>query len=183
MKGSEGIEYGTLGLHRIGKHSCHNKLKIIHCMSNPCTIKINEIVIGIVAQDVLFDISADETNANLEPGSRLSRICQHMLHQRSYYPLFPGSPNSNLNLKQMKHWRIPCSLDLLIAPSKLTAFARQVSDHTIAINPGHLCRETTGGQYAVIEIHPIKRDTLEDSAETSVLHKIKDRTIVEIKRV
>lgn len=147
-------------------------------------MKINEIVVGITSTDVVFDISADETGANLET-NRLQRITQHLLQQRSFYPLFPGSAASNLNLSRMSQWNIPCSLDLMILPSKQAPFARTVLDHTLTLNPGHLCRSTTGGTYAVIDIHPMKREILENAGgdDVEMFHNVPDRTKVEIKRI
>lgn len=158
-------------------------------MSNPSTIKVNEVVIGVTATDTLMHINTDETSANLEPGSRLFRIAQHLLQQRSFYPLFPppAAPTmqTNLDLKHMEQWRMPCQPDILIVPSKLTSFARPVLDSTVVINPGQLARGTTGGTYAVMDIHPIKRETLEGAGGSDVQmeHGVQDRVRVEIKRI
>ena len=102
IPGGEGFQAGTLGLRSI---QAGGKSRI-HCIPNPCTLKINEVVVGVTSTDALFHISSEETNANLEPGSRLRRISQHLLQQRSFYPLFPPPANmpANLDLKQMKHW-------------------------------------------------------------------------------
>ena len=186
IPGAEGVEIGTLGLHYIETVGRDNGPRRVHCVSNPCTLKINEIVIGVTATDALFDMSADETNANLEVGSRLARIAQHMLQQRSYYPLFPGSSKTNLDLKRMDQWKMPCAPDLLILPSKLTPFARSVLDNnTVVVNPGHLTRNTSGGTYAAMDIHPISRDTLENAGgdDVKLKHSVQDRTRVEIKRI
>jgi DNA polymerase alpha subunit B len=184
IPGGEGIESGTLGLHAFCDERNGIEFQRVHCCANPCTIKINEIVIGVTSTDVLFDISADETKANLET-NRLLRLSQHLLQQRSYYPLFPGSSNCNQNLKRMDQWIMPCSLDLLILPSKLSTFVHKVLDHTVTINPGHLCRNTTGGTYATIDIHPIQRDLLENGGgnDVEILHNVQDRTKIEVKRI
>ena len=187
IPGAEGVEVGTLGLHYIETVGRENGgPRRVHCVSNPCTLKINELVIGVTATDALFDISADETNSNLEVGSRLARISQHMLQQRSYYPLFPGPTKTNLDLKHMDQWKMPCAPDLLILPSKLTPFARSVLDNnTVVVNPGHLTRNTSGGTYAVMEIHPMARETLENAGgdDVKLKHNVQDRTRVEIKRI
>ena len=186
VPGGEGVELGTLGLYSIqaGRNDVRSRL---HCLSNPCTFKINEVVVGVASVDALFHISAEETNANLEPGSRLRRIAQHLLQQRSYYPLFPppASMPTNLDLKFMEHWQIPCQPDLMIVPSKLTPFVSAIMDNTVAINPGHLGKGTTGGTYAVLEIHPITRELLENAGgdDVQLPHAIQDRTRVEIKRI
>jgi len=186
IPGGEGIEAGSLGLHHIetvGRDSVGHRR--VHRVSNPCTLKINELVVGVTSTDVLFHIGADETNANLPPGSRLERISQHLIQQRSYYPLFPAAPMMNMDLKKMDQWKMPIRPDLLILPSKLTSFARTVLDSTVVVNPGHLSRDTVGGSYATMEVHPIKRETLENAGgdDVEMLHSAQERTIVEIKRI
>lgn len=189
LPNAEGVEFGTLGLQYVDQAGGAASHKRVHLVSNPCTLQINELVVGVTSTDTLFHISADETNGNLEPGSRLGRIAQHLLQQQSYYPLFPppASANmaTNLDLKHMEQWSMPCQPDLLIAPSKLTCFARTVLEDTVVVNPGQLTKGTTGGTYAIMEIHPLKRETLEAAAGTNVemKHSLQDRIRVEIKRI
>ena len=178
------VQLGTLGIGRINDDQ---KVTRVHCFSNPCTFKINEIVFGVTSTDVLFHMSAEETNSNLEPGSRLCRIAQHMLQQRSYYPLFPppSSCPTNLDLKRMENWHMPCMPDILIVPSRLSCLATSVLESTVFVNPGHLTRGTTGGTYGIMEIQPIKRETLDESGGDGVKlqHGVVDRINVEIKRI
>jgi DNA polymerase alpha subunit B len=185
LPGEQGIESGTLGLSRLQTNDAE-KPRRVHCLSNPCTFKVNETIFGVTSTDVLFHMSAEETNSFLEPGSRLRRISQHMLQQRSYYPLFPppASMPTNLDLKKMENWQIPCKPDVLIAPSKLTSFACPILDNTVVVNPGHLTKGTTGGTYAIMEIHPIKRETLDQAGDDVQLpHASNDRIHVEVKRI
>lgn len=189
IPGAEGIEVGSLGLVHVetaGSQEGNKKGRRVHCVSNPCTLKINEVVIGVSSTDALFHISTDEANANLEPGSRLARISQHMLQQRSYYPLFPAAPGTNLDLKRMQQWAMPALPDLLIVPSRLTSFARTVLDKsTVVVNPGRLVRDTTGGTYARLQVFPIERESLENagSDDVEVPHAIAERSRVEILRI
>jgi DNA polymerase alpha subunit B len=189
VPGADKVFIGSLGLHSIENANripgiAHPRR--IHCVSNPCTFKINEVVFGISSTDVLFHISADETNANLEIGTRMSRIAQHLLQQRSYYPLFPASSTTNLNLKYMDKWQMPCAPDVLILPSKLSPFCSGLLDNsTVVVNPGHLARSNMGGTYAVMDIYPIARDVLDNAGgdDVQLKHNIHDRTYIEIKRI
>jgi DNA polymerase alpha subunit B len=186
LPGAEGIESGTLGLQYVENAGREGKgPKRIHCVSNPCTLKINEVIVGITSTDILFHLSADETSANLEMGSRLARLSQHMLQQRSYYPLFPAAPNTNLNLKQMKYWSMPCQPDLLIIPSRLTSFARTVLGSTLVVNPGRLSQNTVGGSFALVDVHPMNRETLEIAGgeDVEVQHGVNERSRVEIRKI
>jgi DNA polymerase alpha subunit B len=154
-------------------------------VSNPCTLKINELTIGVTSSDVLFHISSDECNANLPPGTRMTRIAQHLIQQRSYYPLFPAAKGASLDLGKANQWEMPCQPDILIVPSKLASFAKPVLDRTIVVNPGELTKNTSGGTYATIDVHPMKRETLEDAVEADMemLSGIQDRVRVDIKRI
>jgi DNA polymerase alpha subunit B len=156
----------------------------VHCLPNPCTFQINELVFGVTATDILFHLSMEETNANLPPGSRLRHIAQHLIQQQSYYPLFPPNKSVNLDLKQNKGWKMPCRPDLLIVPSRLSPFCSPVLESTLVLNPGQLTKGTTGGTYATMEIQPIARDAWDDAVDDVELpHNIHDRVLVEIKRI
>jgi DNA polymerase alpha subunit B len=191
VSGGEEIEVGSLGLRRIDakappeKTSTRAPFHRVHCVSNPCTLTINEVIIGVTGTDAIFHMSADETNANLVPGSRLARISQHMLQQRSYYPLFPAAPGTSLDLKRMQQWSMPCQPDVLIVPSKLATFATPVLGDTVVINPGQLSKNTTGGTYGIMEIHPMKRDDLETAGgdDVELDHNIADRMVLEIRKI
>mmetsp|Transcript_8707 Transcript_8707/g.20850 ORF Transcript_8707/g.20850 Transcript_8707/m.20850 type:complete len:644 (-) Transcript_8707:254-2185(-) len=182
LQGGDMVEVGTLGLDRLNDGG----LKRIHCLSNPCTFRINETVFGVSSTDTLFHISAEEVNSNLEPGSRLRRLAQHMLQQRSYYPLYPppASVSMNLDLKKMDGFKMPCRPDILIVPSRLSPFATSVLESTVVLNPGHLTKGSSGGTYAIMDIHPIKREKLDGAGDdVQLLHNIPDRVNVTIKRI
>ena len=186
-------EFGDLGLNyvelagRENDRAAIKSAKRVHCVSNPCTLQMNDITIGVTSTDVLFHISSDECNANLAPGTRLSRIAQHLIQQRSYYRLFPAPKGLNsLDLSKSTEWEMPVQPDILITPSKLASFARKVMDSTIVVNPGELTKNTTGGTYAVIDVHPMKRETLENGMEANMEEMgkgVHDRVRVDIKRI
>lgn len=190
LPGAEGLDYGSLGLNHIETAGRGNEkgFKRVHCVSNPCTLQINEFTVGVTATDIMLHISTDETNANLEPGSRMTRLAQHLLQQRSFYPLFPPpaaqTMATNLDLAHMAEWSMPCQPDLLIVPSKLTTFAKKVMDKTLVVNPGILTRGSTGGTYAMMDVYPMKRDTLENAgADIELEHGLPERIRVDIKRI
>ena len=60
---------------------------------------------------------------------------------RSFYPLFPAPSMAStvaeapVDLRQHAKWRLPVAPDLLIAPSRLAPFARDVAG-TLVLNPG-----------------------------------------------
>jgi DNA polymerase alpha subunit B len=186
IDGGQNLEIGSLGLYRIETENSERGQRRVHCVSNPCTLQINELIIGVTSTDVLFHVSAEETNANLESGSRMARIAQHMVQQRSYYPLFPSSHSINVDLKRAERFRMPCSPDLLLLPSKLAPFCKPILDQgTLVVNPGHLTRDAAGGTYAIIDVHPMERGMLESAGgdDVELRHGVQDRTRVEIKKI
>jgi DNA polymerase alpha subunit B len=186
MTGADEYEFGTLGLHHVeasSRSKTSSAPRRVHCVSNPCTLRINETVVGLTSTDVLFHMNGEETNANLEPGSRLGKISQHMIMQRNYYPLFPPHASVNVDYKFMDRMQMPVKPDLLVLPSKLAPFARVVAESTVVVNPGHLVRGTTGGTFAMVEIHPLARDSLEGANDGELEHGIHERTRVEIIKI
>ena len=182
----DGLEIGTLGLHHVetaGRKDGSSK-KRIHCVSNPCTFQINEVVFGITSTDVIQHICSDETNARLSE-KRLLRVAKHLIKQACYYPLFP--PSIALDYTHRVETLMPYTPDVLIVPSKLNVFVEPVECNTsncLVINPGWLTKGTTGGTYATMTIYPMKRDTFEQMDSDVLLdHNVHLRTKVEIKRI
>eukprot|EP00584_Thalassiosira_punctigera_P006405 CAMPEP_0172531780 /NCGR_PEP_ID=MMETSP1067-20121228/5038_1 /TAXON_ID=265564 ORGANISM="Thalassiosira punctigera, Strain Tpunct2005C2" /NCGR_SAMPLE_ID=MMETSP1067 /ASSEMBLY_ACC=CAM_ASM_000444 /LENGTH=762 /DNA_ID=CAMNT_0013316197 /DNA_START=113 /DNA_END=2401 /DNA_ORIENTATION=- len=203
-KGAEGL-FGDLGLRYVELAGREDDAKSVrsrrrvHCVSNPCTLRINDVTLGVTSTDVLFHVNSDSCNANLAPGTRLSRIAEHLLNQRSYYPLFPATKGVSLDLGRAEGWEMPVRPDVLITPSKLASFAKRVCDTTVVVNPGELTKNTTGGTYAVMDIHPMTREALEEKvsvkeegasandapkdAEEMLEKGVQDRVRVDIKRI
>ena len=136
----------------------------------------------MTSTDALFHLSKEEIHANLPSGSRLMNLTEHFLRQRSYYPLFPPpedvSMEVNLDVTKRDAYSIPFKPDILILPSKLTCFANDVAGGTIALNPGYLVKGSMGGTYATMDIHP-----LDSSVDGQNVKELKDRILIEIKRV
>lgn len=203
-KGSDAEgRFGDLGLHYVenaGREPPTNRRNSItkedrpkrrvHCVSNPCTLQINDITVGVTSTDILFHISSEECNANLPPGTRLAHIAQHLIQQRSYYPLFPPAKGASLDLSKSKEWEMSVKPDILIVPSKLNSFARHVLGTTIVVNPGELTKNVSGGTYAVIDVHSRKRtivggeeDVVTEDAIDTHHQGVQDRVRVDIKRI
>ena len=166
IPGSEGIEIGTLGLRNVGANR-------VHCVSNPCTLLINNVSVAVTSEDVICHIAADETNGNLEAGSRMMHLAQHMVQQRSFYPIFPAHTGMNVDLKKMPQYSMPCQPDLLVVPSKLRSFASERAK-TVILNPGQLTKGTTGGTYAMVEVREASGDEDRDLTK---------RTRIEVKNI
>lgn len=158
-------------------------------LSNPGTLKINEVHIGISTQDVLFhmisqDVSRFPTGTVKEP--RLIRMADHLVQSRSYYPLFPPPENTCIDLKQYRNFQFPeITPDILITPTKLNYFANNVRG-VLCINSGNLSKGAGAGTYSKLNITPMKNDVLyraREAGATEVPHGIVARARVEVVRV
>lgn len=100
----------------------------VHLAPNPAWLRVNEVTIGVCSADALLDLSGDEVSAGSGSGNRLARLTGHLLQQQSFYPLFPppaGSP-AQLDMRHAQRWGMPSTPDVLLVPSKLAQFARDV---------------------------------------------------------
>ena len=71
-------------------------------------------------------------------GNRLIRMVDHLIQNRSFYPLFPPPENTGIDFKQFEHFSFPgLTPDVLITPTKLNHFADNVRG-VLCINPGTL---------------------------------------------
>ncbi len=119
----------------------HGLPKTVKFIGNPMTLSINEMVLGISSQDILWDLHHEELVGGKPVTSDLmSRISRYLIEQRHYFPIFPpvdrsklpkvgtaeGIPTgaaldtSYLKLGEMVNVRP----DVVVVPSALPPFAR-----------------------------------------------------------
>ena len=98
----------------------------ITVVSNPGTFSMGGVVFGAVSEDILMHMAGDSAQhlPSLPSTGRIPRLAQHLLDQRSYYPLFPAPPTVPLDLAQMGHLDLPVTPDVLLVPSCLKPFAQ-----------------------------------------------------------
>lgn len=71
--------------------------KAAKVVTNPVTISLNEIVVGISAQDVLYDLrKAEVTVGKPRENNILARLPKYLIQQRHFYPLFPPTDRTTL---------------------------------------------------------------------------------------
>ncbi len=117
--------------------------KAAKVVTNPVTISLNEIVIGVSAQDVLYDLRREEvTIGKPKESNLLARLPRHLIQQRHFYPIFPPTDRTSL---AKPAWRdeeavatgLPLDVsylklglwlnvrpDMLVTPSALSPFAK-----------------------------------------------------------
>ncbi|CAG2172331.1 unnamed protein product [Oppiella nova] len=132
----------------------------IHYFSNPCVLNISGVVIAMTSTDVLLHLSKEEISAgqNIE---RLSRLCKHIVNQRNFYPIFPPNPDVNVEFTKYDFLRLPVSPHLLILPSDLKEFVKNIS-RAVVINTGRLSKS----KYTRIRVDPIDQKSFNGSLES-----------------
>ncbi|WFD19422.1 DNA-directed DNA polymerase alpha subunit pol12 [Malassezia caprae] len=174
--------------------------KRVRCLPNPSVFYVNELAIGVATVDVLGDLRREElvqrvqpTNASGTPGPKVAdpmlRLSRHILGQRSFYPIFPPSPASNVSL-DLSHSHL-CDLDqvtpdvLLLPSAKIKSFVRVV-DSTVVVNPGTLAPPTSDAQstaFVCMQVDPLPRSTVfrgEEEAEELITHELYNRARIDL---
>lgn len=116
-----------------------NLPKAAKLVGNPMTLNLNEAVLGISSQDVLWDLRQEElVGGTPNDPEILSRVCRYVLEQRHYFPVFPPSsrsrlpktgagapPGAALDVSYLKLGEMfKTRPDILVLPSALPPFSR-----------------------------------------------------------
>jgi DNA polymerase alpha subunit B len=165
-------------------------------MSNPATFCVNEVTIGVNTSDILFHMGTEEISRvpQIAGQGRLGRLAEHLLLQRSFYPLFPGTSDApQLDLRHSKKYGIQKTPDVLITPSKLAHFVTNArvqgsngTTNCFCINPGQLVKGSNGGTFARLTVHPTPEKELADAkskTQEAIPHNVVARTKVEIMKI
>ncbi|KAG9255436.1 DNA polymerase alpha subunit B N-terminal-domain-containing protein [Emericellopsis atlantica] len=170
--------------------------KAAKIVSNPMALNLNEAVVGLSSQDILFELGGEEVAHNLAH-ERLARLCRYLVEQRHYFPLFPSMERSRLpatgtedktatgaaldvgylKLGEMVNVRP----DVMMTPSAFPPFARVV-ENVLMINPGTLSKRKGAGTYARMALFPPKVEGAE-LVDGMIGHRVFDRARVEIVRI
>ena len=113
-------------------------------VSNPVTVSINELVVAVSAQDILYELRREEIVIGRPRDTNLlARLPRHLIQQRHFFPLYPpvdrtflpktgmeegmatGMPLDVSYLK-LGEW-LEARPDMLIQPSALPQFAKVIS--------------------------------------------------------
>ncbi|KAL0943684.1 DNA polymerase subunit alpha B [Colletotrichum truncatum] len=169
--------------------------KTARIVTNPMTLSMNEMVMGISSQDILWQLKHEELVARPSDTNPLSRLSRHLLEQRHFFPLFPPTdrqklpktgteegipPGAMLDLSYLRLGEmVNVRPDVLIVPSFLPPFAKVV-ESVLVINPGYLSKRRGAGTYARLTLFPLKVD---GQSEAMLSHGIFDRARVEVKKI
>lgn len=135
--------------------SSSRKMSKVHWVSDPCTLDIGGVIIGLSSTDILFHLGAEEISGcqqQTQMTDRISRLVQHILTQQNYYPLYPPHPDVPVDVEHFfVHCQLPIAPHLMILPSDLRCFIKEVGS-TVCVNPGRMAKGQVGGTYAKVSI-------------------------------
>ena len=109
--------------------------KQVKMLPNPCTISLNETVIGISSQDILYELSREQVSGGGSGQDLMTRLPRFLIEQRHFYPLFPpvsrdqlpkgSGPKAagaclDLGYLKLGEW-LNVRPDILFVPSMLTS--------------------------------------------------------------
>ena len=93
-----------------------------------------------------------------EPGKSVPKIdvaLQSIMQQRTFYPLYPASPEAPIEWEQYASMMFNEIPDIMVTPSDLMLFAKNVNN-CVCINPGMIIKDKAAGSFAKLTIEPRK---------------------------
>eukprot|EP00755_Sulcionema_specki_P014063 Sspe_Gene.55683::Locus_30624_Transcript_1_1_Confidence_1.000_Length_1661::g.55683::m.55683/K02321/POLA2; DNA polymerase alpha subunit B len=155
----------------LGGETCE-KGGIFHMLSNPGTITVNGVSLGVTSMDVLRHtklamltkgpLPPPREGANRPPPA-LRQVVEQIVRSQCYYPLLPASQLAGsecpLDLGLYEHVVFrDHTPDILILPSLLPPFADDIpidltgEDRTVVVNPGLFRKGASPQSYPFVEI-------------------------------
>jgi DNA polymerase alpha subunit B len=119
--------------------------------------------------------SSSETPAK----PKIDLVLESMLQQRSFYPLYPGSLTTPVEVEQFRGLMMESTPDILITPSDLMLFTKNING-CICVNPGTLFKSATAGNYAIITVDPLVTHHEEAAQDNLFSNRSGDRVRVDI---
>ena len=134
-------------------------------LPNPALVRVGNSVIGVNCADIPVHLirsgdvyrhtsSASSSSSSKRP-HRFERFAEHLVTQRSFYPLEPADRDIPLDAAFSKDIEIQTRPDIIVTRSNLSHFAKR-SGQTVFVNAGMLTRHGTGGTYAKFTVQPPK---------------------------
>ncbi|KAJ4288250.1 DNA-directed DNA polymerase alpha subunit pol12 [Collariella sp. IMI 366227] len=144
--------------------------KTARVVGNPMTLSVNEMVLGISSQDVLFELRAEELVGGGRGRKRLPKTGTGR-----------GDGGAMLDVSYLKLGEmVNVRPDVLVVPSALPPFAKVV-ESVLVLNPGCLSKKKGAGTYAKMTLYPPTQKDL--ASDGMVAHRIFERARVEITRI
>ena len=116
---------------------------------DPAQFDFNSVRFAVTCTDIVTHMAKQEVA--IEMKDRFSRILNHLLLQRRFYPLFPPSEEVNLEIVKGIHLGINIRPHVMILVSQMKEFLR-MEGSTLCVNPGKLTKGKTGGSFCRLRI-------------------------------
>lgn len=166
--------------------------KQVTCVTNPITLSINEVMVGISTEDALYEMQRQRvaSGSTTYGSDTLAALSSNIITQRHYFPVFPPLPRAenglsigaSVDIAYLKLGEIlKVSPDLLIVPSVLTPFAKVV-ENVMVVNPGALSKKRGAGTYARLSVG-VRKIEEQQKGEELVGHELFNRARVDIVRI
>jgi DNA polymerase alpha subunit B len=121
--------------------------KAVRIVSNPISLSVNEMLLGVTSQDVLYELRTEEVTKGAA-GDLMDRLPRYLVEQRHYYPLFPPADRTRLpktgtaegvatgamlDISYLKLGEmVDVRPDVMLVPSSLPPFAKVRRSSTFA---------------------------------------------------
>lgn len=123
-----------ISIKTIAKDKKKSNLKIIST-TDPSHLNLNGLTISVTSADVLFHLSSSEVTMNRSTNDRMVLLSRHLLNQANMYPIYPPKHDLSVDYSVvMNSYKLERSPHILIAPSRLQCFHKQVNG-CLVINP------------------------------------------------
>ncbi|KAL5762334.1 hypothetical protein ACOSP7_018598 [Xanthoceras sorbifolium] len=136
-------------------------------LTNPGRFEANQVKVGCCTVDILKQLSGEELSRNPKdgaPSDRMSRLANHILNQRSFYPSYPPAEGIPLDFSLAPEALSISSIpDIIILPSDMKYFIKVLSlegriegeeqKKCVCVNPGRLAKGEGGGTFAELYYH------------------------------
>lgn len=103
------------------------------------------------SNDIILQIMRQEFVKNIQ-GDKFARIADYLVRSGRFMPLTPPPESVSLDYTQFDRLKLPWTPNLIITPSDMVPFAKEISD-TLVVNPGRVTKGKGGGSYAIVQLN------------------------------
>jgi len=146
--------------------ACSQYSSNMRCVSDPCTLSLAGLRVSLTSTDILLHLGKEEISYPARAGDRMGRLAGHLIQQSNMYPLYPASEEVNLDLERTEqHGLLDLAPHLLLLPSDLAQFVREIEPGTTVINPGRLTRGAGPGTFCFARLGWAANGSLQTQAD------------------
>lgn len=181
--------------------------------TNPVMLSLNEFVVGISSQDILFELRREECIGGVQPPENrdlLARLSKHLIEQRHFFPLYPPTSRDNLPKPTAIDSSTAPSATLVEQPKALGAMLdisylalaewnkirpdvlvtpsalnpfAKIVESMVVVNPGSLSKKRGPGTFAQIHVGERVVSDEERTRGLMVDHRVYERARVDVVRI